>query len=78
MTEAQLKKRLASLHSKELQTESQIRNYKLEIADTQKIIEQIELPTNDRYLQSLILSDLDDNELEDRKKIKEMMFANID
>lgn len=78
MTEAQFKKRLASLHSKELQTESQIRNYKLEIADTQKIIEQIELPTNDRYLQSLILSDLDDNELEDRKKIKEMMFANID
>lgn len=78
MTEAQFKKRLASLHSKELQTESQIRNYKLEIADTQKIIEQIELPTNDRYFQSLILSDLDDNEPEHRKKIKEMMFANID
>lgn len=78
MTEAQFKKRLASLHSKELQTESQIRNYKLEIADTQKIIEQIELPTNDRYFQSIILSDLDDNEPEHRKKIKEMMFANID
>ena len=78
MTEAQFKKRLASLHSKELQTESQIRNYKVEIADTQKIIRQIELPTNDRYFQSLILSELDENELEDRKKIKEMMFANID
>lgn len=78
MTEAQFKKRLASLHSKELQTESQIRNYKEEIADTQKIIRQIELPTNDRYFQSLILSELDENELEDRKKIKEMMFANID
>lgn len=78
MTEAQFNKRLASLHSKELQTESQIRNYKLEIADTQKIIEQIELPTNDRYFQSIILSELDENELEDRKKIKEMMFTNID
>lgn len=78
MTEAQFKKRLASLHSKELQTESQIRNYKVEIADTQKIIRQIELPTNDRYFQSLILSELDENELEDRKKIKEMMFASID
>lgn len=78
MTEAQFKKRLASLHSKELQTESQIRNYKVEISDTQKIIRQIELPTNDRYFQSLILSELDENELEDRKKIKEMMFANID
>ena len=78
MTEAQFKKRLASLHSKELQTESQIRNYKLEIADTQKIIEQIELPSNDRYLQSLLLSDLDVEELEDRKKIKEMMFNHID
>lgn len=78
MTEAQFKKRLASLHSKELQTESQIRNYKVEIADTEKIIRQIELPTNDRYFQSLLLSELDENELEDRKKIKEMMFANID
>lgn len=78
MTDVQFKKRLASLHSKELQTESQIRNYKVEIADIEKIIKQLELPTNDRYLQSLILSDLDENELEDRKKIKEMMFANID
>ncbi len=78
MTEAQFKKRLASLHSKELQTESLIRNYKVEIADTEKIIRQIELPTNDRYFQSLLLSELDENELEDRKKIKEMMFANID
>ena len=78
MTEALFKKRLASLHSKELQTESQIRNYKVEIADTEKIIRQIELPTNDRYFQSLLLSELDENELEDRKKIKEMMFANID
>ncbi len=78
MTEAQFKKRLASLHSKELQTESLIRNYKVEIADIEKIIRQIELPTNDRYFQSLLLSELDENELEDRKKIKEMMFMHID
>lgn len=78
MTEAQFKKRLASLHSKELQTESQIRNYKTEIEDIQKVIKQIELPSNDRYLLSLLLSDLDVEELEDRKKIKEMMFNHID
>lgn len=78
MTEAQFKKRLASLHSKEVQTESLIRNYKTEIEDIQKVIKQIELPSNDRYLQSLLLSDLDVEELEDRKKIKEMMFNHID
>lgn len=78
MTEAQFKKRLASLHSKELQTESQIRNYNVEIADIEKKIKQIELPTSDRYLQSLLLSDLDENEIEDRKKIKEMMFMHIE
>lgn len=78
MNEAQFKKRLASLHSKEVQTESLIRNYKTEIEDIQKVIKQIELPSNDRYLQSLLLSDLDVEELEDRKKIKEMMFNHID
>ena len=78
MEEAQFKKRLASLHSKEVQTESLIRNYKTEIEDIQKVIKQIELPSNDRYLQSLLLSDLDVEELEDRKKIKEMMFNHID
>ena len=78
MNEAQFKKRLASLHSKEVQTESIIRNYKTEIEDIQKVIKQIELPSNDRYLQSLLLSDLDVEELEDRKKIKEMMFNHID
>ena len=54
-----------------------IRNYKVEIADTKKIIEQIELPTNDRYFQSLMLSELDENELEDRKKIKEMSLLTL-
>lgn len=78
MNEAQFKKRLASLHSKEVQTESLIRNYKTEIEDIQKVIKQIELPSNDRYLLSLLLSDLDVEELEDRKKIKEMMFNHID
>ena len=78
MNEAQFKKRLASLHSKEVQTESLIRNYKTEIEDIQKEIKQIELPSNDRYLLSLLLSDLDVEELEDRKKIKEMMFNHID
>ena len=78
MNEAQFKKRLASLHSKEVQTESLIRNYKTEIEDIEKVIKQIELPSNDRYLQSLLLSDLDEEELEDRKKIKEMMFNHID
>lgn len=78
MEEAQFKKRLASLHSKEVQTESLIRNYKTEIEDIEKVIKQIELPTSDRYLQSLLLSDLDENEIEDRKKIKEMMFMHIE
>ena len=78
MEEAQFKKRLASLYSKEVQTESLIRNYKTEIEDIEKVIKQIELPSNDRYLQSLLLSDLDENEIEDRKKIKEMMFMHIE
>lgn len=78
MTEAQFKKIRASLHSRELQKESEIRNYNVEIADIEKKIKQIELPTSDRYLQSLLLSDLDENEIEDRKKIKEMMFMHIE
>ena len=78
MTEAQFKKIRVSLHSRELQKESEIRNYNVEIADIEKKIKQIELPTSDRYLQSLLLSDLDENEIEDRKKIKEMMFMHIE
>lgn len=78
MTEAQFKKIRDSLHSRELQKESEIRNYNVEIADIEKKIKQIELPTSDRYLQSLLLSDLDENEIEDRKKIKEMMFMHIE
>lgn len=78
MTEAQFKKIRASLHSRELQKESEIRNYNVEIVDIEKKIKQIELPTSDRYLQSLLLSDLDENEIEDRKKIKEMMFMHIE
>lgn len=42
------------------------------------MIKQIELPSNDRYLQTILLSDLDVEEIEDRKKIKEMMFNHID
>ena len=78
MTKDQYKKRLASLQSKKAQTASIIKNYQTEIEDIEKIIKQIELPTNDRYLQTLLLSDLDVEELEDRKKIKEMMFNRID
>lgn len=78
MTEADFKRRLASLLSREQLKESEINNFKAEIADIEKIIKQLELPTNDRYLQSLLLSDLDENEIEDIKKIKEMMFMHID
>lgn len=78
MTEAQFKKRLAGLHSKEQQEESQIRNYRSEIDEIEKIIKQIETPDDDRYIQSLMLSHLDENEIDDRKKIKELMFMHID
>lgn len=78
MTEAKFKERLARLHSREQLKESEINNFKAEIADIEKIIKQLELPTNDRYLQVLLLSDLDENEIEDRKKIKEMMFMHIE
>lgn len=79
MTESQYKKRLNTLHSKEVQTESLIKNYQVEIADIEKEIKLIEMPTdNDKYYQSLSLNDLDENDMDDRKKIKEMMFMHID
>ena len=78
MNEAQFKKRLDGLKSKENQTASLITTYNGEIEDNKKIIEQLELPTNDRYLQSLLLSDLDTEDMDDRKKIKDMMFMHIE
>lgn len=61
-----------------MQTESLITNYRNEINDIKKVIEQLEQPINDRYLQSLLLSNLDTEDIEDRKKIKEMMFMHIE
>ena len=78
MDETQFKKRLGILKSKKVQTESLITNYSNEINDIKKVIEQLEQPINDRYLQSLLLSDLDTEDIEDRKKIKEMMFMHIE
>lgn len=76
MSESQYKKRLDLLHSKQNQTESLISNYKREQSDLQNMVKQ--LTTADRYVQSLSIYDLNVEELEDRKKIKEIMFDNID
>ena len=73
MSEGKFKKMLDNLRFKKIQTESLISNYNAEIGNIKKVIKQIELPTNIRYAQSLLSSDLD----KDRSKIKEIMFDNI-
>ena len=42
------------------------------------MIEQLELPANDKYLKSILMMELDTEEYEDRKKIKDIMFQHID
>ena len=78
MTKAQFEKRLEGLKGKKQQTKSKLDNLANELNEVAKMIQQLELPTNDKYLESLLLSDLNDEEVEDRRKIKEIMFQHID
>lgn len=78
MTKAQFEKRLEGLKGKKQQTKSILDNLANELNEVAKMIQQLELPTNDKYLESLLLSDLNDEEVEDRRKIKEIMFQHID
>lgn len=78
MTDAQYKKRLEGLNSKKVQAESQINNYRNELDDVARVIKQLELPDEERYVESILLSDLDTENLEDRKKIKDLMFTHIE
>ena len=77
MSEATYNKRLEGLTTKQNQKESEIKNHLKEIEETERIIAQLDLSEADRYLESILLSDLDSEEIEDRKKIKEIMFDNI-
>ena len=78
MTEAMYNKRLEGLTTKQNQKESEIKNYTKEIEEIERIISQLDLTEADRYLESILLSDLDDEEIEDRKKIKVIMSDNIE
>ena len=78
MTEAQFNKRSEALRAKQLQAKSQLANLKNELGEVAKMIEQLELPANDKYLESILMMELDTEEYEDRKKIKDIMFQHID
>ena len=78
MTEAQFNKRTEALNTKLAQTNSQLSYYRNELNEVAQMIEQLELPTNDRYLESILMMDLDTEEYEDRKKIKDIMFQHIE
>lgn len=78
MSEAQFQKRLSGLKSKKQQTESLITNHLNEIEEIERVIRQLELPREERYIESIQLSDLDTGNIEDRKKIKDLMFTHIE
>jgi hypothetical protein len=78
MSEAQFNKRIDALNNKLIQTNSQLANYHKEIAEVEQMIQQLELPTNDKYLESILMLELDTEEYEDRKKIKDIMFQHIE
>ena len=78
MSEAQYNKRSEALRAKQLQAKSQLVNYQNEKKEVAKMIEQLELPANDKYLESILMMELDTEEYEDRKKIKDIMFQHID
>lgn len=78
MTEAQFNKRTDALNNKLMQTNSQLANYRKELAEVAQMIQQLELPANDKYLESILMMELDTEEYEDRKKIKDIMFQHIE
>ena len=78
MTEAQYKKRLSGIQSKIQETEAARQNYLNEAEVEERLIKQLELPRSERYLETILLSDLNEEEIEDRRKIKELMFTHIE
>lgn len=78
MTEAQFNKRTDALNNKLMQTNSQLANYRKELAEVAQMIQQLELPSNDKCLEAILMMELDTEEYEDRKKIKDIMFQHIE
>lgn len=78
MTEALYNKRTNALKGKLAEATSQLTNLKNELNEVVQVIQQLELPTNDRYLETILMLDLDTEEYEDRKKIKDIMFQHIE
>lgn len=78
MTEAQYKKRLSGIQSKMQEFEAARKNYLNEAETEERLIKQLELPRSERYLETILLSDLDEEEMEDRRKIKDLMFTHIE
>lgn len=78
MNEAQYKKRLLGITSKQKEAEEAKKYYQKEAEDVARIIKQMELPINDKYVESLMLLDMNEEDVEDRKKIKEIMFTHIE
>lgn len=76
MTESQYNKRLDGLNNKKAETKSIIDNYNNEL---QEIVGKTKLlSTNEKYAQSLSIYDLNAEDIEDRKKIKDIMFQMVD
>ena len=78
MNDAQFKKRLDGLKSKRLQAEASLRNYKNESEEVERLIRQLEMSESERYIETIMLSNLDEGNIEDRRKIKDLMFTHIE
>lgn len=77
MPKAKYDKFVAAIQSKQQQIQGQLKNLSKEQDEVAAMINQLELPTNDKYMEALLLSDLDTEQIEDRKRIKDMMFQHI-
>lgn len=78
MEESKYNRRLSVLNGKRNQIESNINHLNAELKEIDRQINMLQLSNSERYVQSLSINDLDENELEDRQKMKDIIFSHID
>lgn len=78
MEESKYNRRITALNGKRNQIESSINHLNIEIKEIDRQISMLQLSKSEKYVQSLSISSLDENEIEDRKKMKEIIFSHID
>lgn len=77
MTEKQYTVRKGKLNSRIDEVQSQVSNYKNELKRVDEVIGQLSQSKEDRYLEAMLALQYDTSDMEDRKRLKSMMFQHI-